>query len=177
MARGIKGAFGATVRKTTISVSTDLWERARRAALMHNCSGGVSELIREGLELRLQQLDQQAVTFEQAFRYAHGRDSTVQERLACYGGRVMEPGAVIPGPMAAHFSDAGALSHYGRSVWNRETATVVYRQRAAHQRAGVPMYSQVLMPPGWEEECRAREVVVAWEGVPVGEEEPGDVIG
>jgi len=174
--------LSGTHKTINVSLPTALWMRARRAVIAYNVTGGVSQLVREGMEVRLAQLDARSVDFDNAFRMEHGRWAEWAERLACYGGQVV---AEAPVPNTADFTLAELRQHFEAGTWNSRTAQLVYAQRQLWRARGLKTYQQPLLPPGWDEVVRAheapREIVEGklapdhYEGVPPGEH-PDDIV-
>jgi hypothetical protein len=159
--------LSGTHRTMNVSLTTALWMRARRAVIAHNVTGGVSQLVREGLELRLAQLDARPVDFDTAFRMEHGRWATFAERLASYGAAVVEN--CVPGH--AEFTLTELRRHFEAGVWSRRTAELVLNQRAIWVGRGQPNYQQVLLPPRWDEVVADHERVVRQQDLVEGEVE------
>ena len=139
-------------RQTSLRLPEDLWRLAKQVVLDHRIQGGVTGLIRQGLENEIAALKRIPLDFEAQFRRAHGREPSWEERIACYGGAlpISDP---KPGHYT-HYSECFTLSelveHYVSRAWNERTAQLVREQRQIWRERGMKTLQQPLFPPGWK---------------------------
>jgi hypothetical protein len=152
----------ATYKRTTVMLDEDVYTEARQLCLDHHIQGGVSALLRGGLEAELLALRKLPLRFDAVFRRALGHTPGRRERLACYGGQRLEEGLSIPATQL-HFTLTELVQHHDQGRWDARTAVLIGAQEAHWRSVSKPYWQAPIRPPGWTPAYEAPPVEQAFE--------------
>jgi hypothetical protein len=140
-------------KRTSIEIPLPLWRRARQVMMDYSYPGGLSRLVREGLEARVEELSRQPVSFEIAWRRVHGVDCDGDTKLACYGAQRTSTAQFL----SEAFHNPELAQHFRDSRWNERTAELISMERRYRALAHLPVPTLWLPPPGWTAELESLE--------------------
>jgi hypothetical protein len=149
-------------KRITVMIPDSLYTQAKQLCLDHRIMGGLSGLIRRGLEAEVMALDKVPLKFSTVFHRHAGRAPTLEERYACYGARHFEDRMVMH-LAHAHFTVSELLQHFSRDLWNERTAVLVAEQEAYWRSQGAKYWKALLRPPGWTPAYEAAPVEQVFE--------------
>lgn len=139
-------------KSLTVRLPHDLWYAARQAAIDYRIQGGLTEIIRTGLENQLAILRKVPLSFDAQFMRAYARSASWEERVASYGGVLpISKGFLERTSTMARdcFTLTELLEHFSSSTWTERTAQLVREQRQIWRERGLNTLRQPLFPPGW----------------------------